>query len=90
MCTGLWRFVSSKASKDELADAIRAADKQTAALLERVDNHYDEAREDRQRLYDKVDDFAREFNKTLGATMVSLSRLQGQLDREDDERRRSR
>ncbi len=90
MGLGLWRFISSKASKQELADAIRSAEKQTEALLERVDNHYDEARESRERLYDKFDNFAREINKTLGATMVSLSRLQGQLDREDDERRRSR
>jgi hypothetical protein len=86
ICVALWRFVTSKASKEELAAAVREQKEQNAAMLERIDDHYEEARESRERLYDKVDEFAKDFNKGLGATMVSLSRLQGQLDR-DDERR---
>ena len=74
----VWRQISAKASKEELADAVRDLREQHATMLERVDEHYEEAKESRERLYSKVDD----INKTLGATMVTLSHLQGKFDRE--------
>ena len=81
---GLWRMITGKASKEELARAIDTFDKTTALLIERVDEHYVDSRESREKLYEKVD----EINRSLGATMVSLSRLQGQLDRNEEGRRR--
>jgi len=79
-CGWLWREISNKASKEELIGAVNMLRDQHAAMLERVDEHYDQARESRELLYRKVD----EINRSLGATMVSLSRLQGQLDRNEE------
>jgi hypothetical protein len=73
------RWISGKASKEELVSAVNMLRDQHATMLERVDEHYEEARESREKLYNKFDD----INRALGATMVSLSRLQGQLDRND-------
>jgi len=84
-CGWLWREISGKASKNELADAVLALKEQNAAMLERVDEQYEDANRARDRLYEKFD----EMNRTLGATMVSLSHLQGQLERDTQERNRS-
>jgi hypothetical protein len=78
-CLALWRVISSKASKVDLAAAVETMERQHALMLERIDEHYEESKESRERLFDKFD----EINKGLGATMVALSRLQGRLDQDD-------
>jgi hypothetical protein len=78
----LWREISAKASKEELTDSINAQKDQDAAILTRIDEHYQDAKDDFDRLYSKVD----EINRTLGVTMISLSRLQGQIEEQDRRR----
>lgn len=78
----VWKQVASKVSREELKEAIEAMERRTEQVLERVDEHYLEARESRDRLYQKID----EMNRAQGATMIALSGLQGRLDEQDKQR----
>ncbi len=78
--TALWRLISSRASKKELADAISAVVDQTAALRERTDEQYQVGMEHRSRLETKFDNLSRD----VGATMVGLSGIQGRLNERTD------
>lgn len=69
----LFSSLSSKASRAELQ-----------AVLERVDKHYDEARESRAKLHDKLD-------KTIEAmhvTAVRVGELRGRASAEGDDDQR--
>jgi hypothetical protein len=74
--TALWRLISSRASKTELADAIASVVEQTAAIRERGDEQFEQGREHRERLWSKFD----ALQKDVGATMIGLSGIQGRLE----------
>lgn len=80
MSVGLWRFISSRASKKELADAIAAVVDQTAALRERTDEQFEQGNDHRDRLETKFDALSRD----VGATMMGLSGIKGRLDERAD------
>lgn len=64
-----WTKLDAKADRAELRE-----------LIERMDKRDEEARASRRALHAKID----ETNRQVGATAVSLARLQGQLSRRPD------
>ena len=91
------RWLSSRAGKDELAKVVSELKRQNETVLERVDNHYQEARDARDRLADKIESASDKLfikidsmDKAIGATMVAVSHIQGRLDEEEKTRRQRR
>lgn len=75
-CTGLFKLISSKASKEELAAVVRRSDEQFATTRDDIGRMFEELKADR----DEASTARHDMRDKMQSIALTVARLEGKID----------